>query len=459
MKSACTLPLALPLALAACAAAPSEPPAAPPNLLVIVTDDHPHDALSCAGHPVLRTPHLDALAARGLRFSHAFVTTPICAASRASILTSRYERSHGYTFGAPPLSVEEAQASYPSLLREAGYRTGLVGKLGVRVEPEALAEMFDELQHGTLPYLPRDDPKRPDARHLTERNVDRAIEFLRTSAGQPFCLSLSFQAPHADDPNPEQYVWPASCEGLYEDVEIPPAANSEPSFFESLPEFLRTGLNRERWHWRFDTPEKRERMVRGYYRMLSGVDQGIGRLVTVLEELGLERSTVIVVLGDNGYFLGERGYAGKWTMHDRSTRVPLILVDPRSDPRRRGAVEEAFALNLDVGPTLLDLAGLEVPAAMQGHSLAPRLAAEGLAGREEVFTEHLWHHGRIPRTEGLRTRDRKYIRYLDHPEYEELYDLERDPGEAHNLADDPRYAEELAELRERCARAAARAGG
>ena len=452
------------LALVACAApaaVPAEAEAvdARPNLLVLVTDDQPFDALGCAGHPILRTPNMDALAARGVRFTHAFVTTPICAASRASILTGRYERSHGYTFTKPPLSQELVHETYPSLLRRAGYRVGFVGKLGVAIPPEGRAEMFDSFAPGTYPYFPAQaEGDEAPPRHLTERNVDRAIDFLAASDGRPFCLSLSFQAPHAEDDNPDQYVWPSSSDGLYAEDAIPPADTSDPAFFEALPEFLRTGLNRERWHWRFDTPEKRERMLRGYYRMLSGVDTGIGRLLAALDELGLREDTVVLLIGDNGYFLGERGYAGKWTMHDRSTRVPLIVCDPRAAQDRRARQSDAFVLNLDLAPTLLDLAGVAVPAAYQGRSLRPLLDGSDSDERGEVFTEHLWEFERIPRSEGLRTRDWKYIRYLDHPEYEELYDLGRDPREERNLAGDAACSERLRELRERCTRAAERAG-
>jgi len=439
----------------ACRAAPArEDVARPPSFLILVTDDHPHDHLGCAGHPLLCTPNMDELARRGLRFTRAFVTTPICAASRASLLTGRYERSHGYTFQAPPLAGELVRASYPWRLREAGYRVGFVGKLGVNLAAEDLAGLFDEFSPGILPYLPADDDG--SARHLTDRNVDRAVEFLHSAGAGPFCLSLSFQAPHADDHLAEQYVWPDHVDGLYEDAVIPPPENGDAAFFEALPEFLRTGLNRERWYWRFDTREKRERMVKGYYRMLSGVDAGIGRLLATLDELGRREDTVIVLMGDNGYFLGERGYAGKWTMHERSIRVPLIVVDPRRPGNRSS---EVFALNIDLAPTVLDLAGLDIPAGVQGRSLRPWLEGHGDGGRDEVFTEHLWDFERIPRTEGQRTGRWKYIRYLDHPEYEELYDLERDPGEAHNLADDPRQAARLEELRTRCSAAALRAAG
>ena len=436
-----------------------------PNLILLVTDDHPFDALGCAGHPVLRTPHMDSLAYGGVRFTHAFVTTPICAASRASILSGRYERAHGYTFGQPALSETIVQQSYPSLLRRAGYRVGFVGKLGVHVSREGRQEMFEDFTSGTYPYFrerPASEEGRSDEappRHLTELNTERAITFLRAKDDRPFCLSLSFQAPHAEDDNPDQYVWPASCDGLYSEDAIPPPETAGTAFFEKLPDFLRCGLNRERWHWRFDTPEKHTRMVKGYYRMLSGVDVGIGRLLATLDELGLSGNTVILLIGDNGYFLGERGYAGKWTMHERSIRVPLIVFDPRREREQGGELTDAFALNVDIAPTLLDLAGVEVPESMQGRSLRPLLEGASPAWRAEVFTERLWDFDRIPRTEGLRTRDWKYIRYLDHPEYEELYDLRSDPQEENNLARLESYAQRLKELRERCSLAARRAEG
>jgi arylsulfatase A-like enzyme len=421
-----------------------------PNIVLMVTDDQRADAMGCAGNAIISTPHLDALARDGVRFTHAFVTTPICAASRVSILTGLYERTHDYTFGQPALDVSRLRDSYPFLLRDAGYRTGFVGKLGVKMEEGTPEALFDSFRPGVYPYFAEEY----EGRHLTEVNTDRAIEFLdEAGSDRPFCLSISYMAPHAEDDNPDQYVWPASCDSLYADVAIPSPPTSDPAFFDALPEFLRASLNRERWHWRFDTPEKHARMVRGYYRMISGVDAGLGRIREALEERGLAENTVVIVIGDNGYFLGERGYAGKWSMHDLSTRVPLLIHDPRS--AERGGVRAGFALNVDLAPTILDLAGVPVPDAIQGRSLLPLVANRAVAWRDAVFTEHRWDLDAIPRTEALRTERWKYIRYLDHPEYEELYDLQRDPREECNLADDEHRDEHravLRELRQRCER-------
>ena len=422
-----------------------------PNIILIVTDDQRWDALGCAGNPVIHTPNMDRLAGLGLRFANAFATTPICAASRASLLTGLFERAHGYTFGQPPLPGDLVAMSYPRLLRAAGYRTGFVGKLGIRLNQGDAAAMFDSFEPSSLPYV-KEGPG--GSRHLTEINTDRAVAFLRECApDQPFCLSVSYWAPHAEDSAPEQYFWPESCDRLYRDITITPPGAAARKLFKSQPPFLRESLNRVRWRWRFDTPEKHDRMVKGYYRMISGVDAGIGRLMDELHALGRDRDTVVIVTSDNGYFLGERGYAGKWTMHEPSIRVPLIVRDPRRH-EEGGTVIEEMALNVDLAPFVLDLAMIEPPSSMQGRSLRPIIERKEAAGRREIFTEHLWDDPRIPQTEAVRTRRWKYIRYPQHPEFEELYDLVDDRGEEHNLAGREEFQERLDSLRHRCKRLA-----
>ena len=422
-----------------------------PNLLLIVTDDQRWDALGCAGNPVIRTPNMDRLAGRGVRFANAFATTPICAASRATLLTGLWERAHGYTFQQPPLASSLIAASYPRLLRQAGYRTGFVGKLGIRLNEGDAAAMFDSFEPSYQPYF-KDGPG--GGRHLTDVNTDRAVAFLRGCApDQRFCLSLSYWAPHAEDSKKEQYFWPESCDGLYGDAAIPPPGQAAQAIFDSQPAFLKDTLNRERWHWRFDTSEKAVRMIKGYYRMISGVDAGIGRLMDELRALGRDRDTVVIVTSDNGYFLGERGYAGKWTMHDPSIRVPLIVSDLRRREGKETVIEE-MALNVDLAPFIIDLAGVEPPSSMQGRSLLPLLERRTKEWRREIFTEHLWDHPRIPQTEAIRTGRWKFIRYPRHPEYEELYDLFEDPGEERNLAGREKLRGRLDSLRRRCERMA-----
>jgi len=209
-------------------------------------------------------------------------------------------------------------------------------------------------------------------------------------------------------------------------------------------------MSRTRWAWRFDTPEKYQAMVKGYYRMISGIDLVLGRIRAELERLGLARNTIILYTSDNGYFLGERGYADKWLMYDLSTNVPLVICDPRAPREERGFVRRELTLNIDLPATLLDFAGIKVPAAIQGRSLRPLLGRTKPAWRREIFCEELWDHPEIPQSECVRTDRWKYIQYPKHPDYVELFDLENDPQEKHNLARQARYGATLEDLRARC---------
>jgi arylsulfatase A-like enzyme len=261
---------------------------------------------------------------------------------------------------------------------------------------------------------------------------------------------LSFWAPHADDGEKEQFFWPVDLDGLYADDVVRAPPTSEPAFFDSLPEFLRKTMNRERWYWRFDTPAKYQRMVKGYYRMITAVDRALARVLDELRRRGVESNTVVVFTSDNGAFLGDRGYADKWTMHEASIRVPFLVVDPRVPAEARGRVRSEMVQNVDILPTVLDLAGLAPRAAAAGASLVPLVVGRSVAWRDEVFTEHLWNHPAIPLTEAVRTGRFKYIRYPQHPEFEELYDLEDDAWETRNLAASEAHRARLAELRSHC---------
>ena len=423
-------------------------PGARPNILFILTDDQRFDALGCAGNPVIETPNVDALARDGIRFANAFVTTPICAASRASILSGTFERTHAYTFTKPPLGRHFVDISYPLALRRDGYRTGFVGKLGVALEKGVQEEMFDFLRLDNLPHVETVDGV---DRHKTEVEGEAVIEFLRAvKPGQPFCCVWCPWAPHADDDNPQQYFWPKAVDGLYREADVPVPEMAAPKYYDAQPGFLKNTMSRTRWAWRFDTPAKYQAMVKGYYRMISGVDMVVGRIRAELARLGLDRNTVIIYASDNGYFLGERGYADKWLMYDLSIRVPLIVHDPRAARADRGLVKGDMVLNVDLGPTMMDLAGVPVPALAQGRSLRPLLGRAAPAWRTEIFCEELWDNPEIPQSECLRTDRWKFIRYPKHPEYVELFDLRADPDEKRNLAGDSRFARELADLRARC---------
>jgi arylsulfatase A-like enzyme len=422
-----------------------------PNIVLLVADDMRWDMMGCAGNPIIKTPNLDALARDGIRFNNAFVTTSICAASRASILTGLYERTHRYTFGTKPISEQHVKISYPVLLRKSGYRTGFVGKFGVSVPTRADKEMFDFIKVlQPNPYW----KKQPDGteKHLTDIEAEKAIEFIKGSqAGQPFCLTVSFNAPHAEDGDPRQYFWQQEVDHLYRDVRFPVPKTMTDEFFNSQPEFLRNTESRIRFNWRFNEPKKYQEMVAGYYRMISGIDLVIGHIRAALQEKGLTQNSIILFTSDNGYFLGERGFADKWYIYEYSIRVPLLVFDPRAPKKRRGKIVEAMALNVDIAPTILELAGLEVPKDLQGHSLVPLLQGEVPADwRTDFFYEHLFDRSNIPKSEGVRTDRYTYVRWFEqNPLFEELYDHVLDFDQITNLIENPKYADIRDQLRKR----------
>ena len=249
------------------------------------------------------------------------------------------------------------------------------------------------------------------------------------------------------DGSEEQYFWPEWCDTLYESVTIPEPVTGTPEVFNQHPEFITSGFNRVRWYWRFDTPEKYQMMVKGYYRMISGVDAVIGRIRQKLDQHEFADNTVIVLMGDNGYFLGERQFAGKWLMYEQSLRVPMIIYDPRIAREERGVVTDITGLNIDVAPTFLQLAGIAVPSVYQGESMVPLIRRETVENREYVLFEHLWDFENIPQSECIRSNDYKLINYPQHPGYQEFYDLINDPGEVHNLIADFSFQHQINRFR------------
>ncbi|WP_265241557.1 sulfatase [Muriicola sp. Z0-33] len=423
-----------------------------PNIIFILTDDQRFDALGFAGNKYARTPEMDQLAQAGTYFSHAMVTTPICAASRASILTGVYERTHRYDFGNEKIRALYMRNSYPEILKNNGYYTGFYGKYGVRYTD--LQSQFHEYESYDRNGNFKDrrgyyyKTLGQDTVHLTRYTGQKAIDFIsKANPNTPFCLSLSFSAPHAHDSAEKQYFWQEESDKFLQGATIPPPASGEAKHFNALPEIVRNGFNRLRWTWRYDTPQKYQHSLKGYYRMISGIDREIGKIRTTLKNKGLDKNTVIIIMGDNGYFLGERQLAGKWLLYDNSIRVPLIIYDPRN---RTAKKSDALTLNVDIPVTILDIAGVSPPESWQGKSLMPVVYKPAYEfKRDTVLIEHLWEFNDIPPSEGLRTKDWKYFRYINDKSLEELYHLKTDPSESRNLAGDPKFAGKLQQFRSR----------
>lgn len=430
--------------------------AQPPNILFLFSDDQRYDTLSCAGHPIVQTPTIDRLAANGVRFRNAFVTTPVCWVSRSVVLTGQSVRAHAQRDAVPTVTPRALATIYPVPLRAAGYRTGFFGKWHM-IQPKGFvpADQFDVFEAITRnPYF----KTMPDGtkRHETDIVCDRGIDFIKAQRkDQPFCLNLWFNAAHAEDndrrPGIGHHPWPQSTDGLYEDRAIAPPRLGDPAIVARHPAFLMESINRARFFWGYDTPEKFETNVRAYYRMITGIDRGVARVIAALEAAGLADNTIIVYSSDNGYYLGDRGFQGKWSHYDESLRVPLVIYDPRLPREQRGRVVEAMALNIDFPATFLDWAGVKAPAVYEGRSLRPLLEGKTPADwRRYFFCEHVDLAPTLT-FEGIRDERYMYARYFDQtPAFEFLHDLKADPDERQNLAADPAKADALRTLRALC---------
>ena len=421
----------------------------PLNVVVLLADDWRHDTLGCAGNPVVKTPNIDRLAGDGFRFTRACVTTAICGVSRASLFTGQWMSRHGN----PSFEMFKTpwEETYPGLLRANGYHVGHVGKWHNGRFPESKFD-FGRSYSGTH-WI-----KQPDGSkiHVTQKNEKDALEFLKTRPpGKPFCLTLAFFATHAEDNNPLQFLPQPESMKLYQDVAVPVPPNATDESFRRLPPFLANEKNegRNRWHWRFDTPEKYQTMMKNYYRLATEVDTTCGRVMAELKQQGLMENTLVIFTGDNGYYHGEHGLADKWYPHEESIRVPLVVHDPRMNKERNGLTNDDFALNVDLAPTILAAAGIKAPSTMQGRDIAPLyLAARKPEWRSEFFYEHatIKNTGFIPSSQALVRKDWKYFFWPDF-KTEQLFDLKSDPIEEKDLIADPAQKERLAEMRKRFA--------
>ncbi len=471
-------------------AASATPDPRHPNIVFLLADDLRVGSMGLDGHPGVKTPNLDALAKRGMIFNNSFVTTPICAVSRASTLSGQYARRHGMNDFQTRLP--DLGQTYPSLLRGAGYFTGFIGKWGVdagsRDYLDEAARTFDfwagdadqsiywhertcqyVTNTGTGGHVPCDCPPAvrksegvlnggphpllKDPVHLeTEVIPAKVRQFLdQRDPEKPFNLSISFKAPHGPfDGFAKEFAQ------RFEGTILPLGTTANPEEAARQPDFLRHSLEAPRgWDMAHDQgmQSKTQKMLRDYHRLVEGLDKGVGEILAELDRRGLAENTVVIFTSDNGHIHGEHGFFGKWLLYEESIRVPLLIADPRL--KIRGGTSGAMVLNIDLAPTMLALGGVPVPPAMQGLSLVPLLSNPSLTLRDSFFCEHLYEHDvnspvfHIVPSEGLRTKNWKYIRYIKNPgsEGEQLFDLVSDPGETKNLIEDPGAAEQLDRLR------------
>ena len=438
-----------------------------PNILFIFTDDHAQHAISAYGSVVNHTPHLDRLAAGGARFANSFVTNSICTPSRATLLTGQYSHKNGV----PVFNrFDGSRDTAAKRLQAAGYHTGMIGKWHLGSDPTGFDRWIVLPGQGAYwnPVFLVPEGRLTVEGHTTDIIGDLGVEFLDTRPqDRPFFLMLHHKAPHRswepDERNLAKFkdaVIPEP-ETLWDDYATRPAALPEnrqtiagdltrrdlklvppPDLVGTAarewlgvkPEEVvvngRTITGRELVAWKY------QRYMQDYLACVQGVDDNVGKVLDHLGRLGLADDTVVIYTTDNGWYLGDLGLYDKRFMYEPGLRVPLLVRGPGIPV---GLVPEAFVANIDLAPTFLDLAGLPVPASMQGRSIVPLLRGETPADWRTSVYYRYYHdpgHHDTRAHYGVRTATHKLIHYWTKDAWE-LFDLAHDPQEQHNLLFDP----------------------
>lgn len=449
-----------------------------PNILFVMTDDQAWGEMSCYGNRVLDTPNMDRLAAGGTRFSNAFVTNSLCAPSRATCLTGCYSHINGVRGNSEAKDANERMrpgiATWPRLLQQAGYRTGIAGKWHLNDEPAGFDYACVLPGQGVYfdPDFIENGKRRKIPGYATDITTGLALRFLEETAGKPFALVYQHKAPHRPfTPAPRHagmfsadLPYPATFDDDYATRRVAREAAdmkfdlSLAGDYKDLPPKL-PPAERKRWIY--------QRFVKDHYRAVFGVDENLGRVLDYLESKDLAENTLVLYTSDNGFFLGEHGWYDKRWMYEPALRVPLLARYPAAAPA--GRTEDRMALNIDFAPTILDYAGVAAPASMQGRSLRPLIEGKparnwrqsmlytyyenswGLAGKGkeamsdpgfQYFTAH-----RVSPHRGVRTARYKLIEYYSEGDYWELFDLQADPHEVRNVYGDPAYRSVAAQLK------------
>ncbi|MCX8037655.1 MAG: sulfatase [Candidatus Sumerlaeia bacterium] len=430
-----------------------------PNFVFIYTDDQRYDAMSCMGHPFLRTPNMDRLAQEGVRFANAFVVNSLCSPSRACFLTGLYSHVHGVVDNMGT-EYDHALPTYATELQKAGYQTAYIGKFhqGATAMPRPGFDYWlsfrGQGQYGD-PALNENGRDFKAKGYMTDLLTDYAVRFLKQTGGKPFCMTLAHKAAHAPFTPAERHAdafpdakmaEPASWK---DDLSGKPAWQRELAVRGMSKKEAAANANKkvpdalppETWN-----PTLASRL--NYYRTLLAVDESIGRVLAALEEIGQLDNTVVMFASDNGFFMGEHRFHDKRQMYEESIRIPLLVRYPKL--AKAGTVNRQMVLNIDVAPTFLDLAGAKVPASMQGRSLRPLIAGEKADWRRQFLYEYFREESypTIPTMVGIRTERYTYVRYPEIQDLDEMYDLEQDPLQMRNLAQEPKQAETLGRLRE-----------
>jgi N-acetylglucosamine-6-sulfatase len=423
----------------------------PRNIVLILADDHRADAMGFVGHPFLETPNLDRMAREGVHFPNAMVTTALCSPSRASILTGLYAHRHRVVDNNNP--VPNDLVFFPQYLQHAGFQTAFVGKWHMGGDSDAPQRGFDHWVsfRGQGSYLPVaaglnvNGKQVPQRGYITDELTDYAVEWLeRRDRARPFFLYLSHKAVHSN------FVPADRHQGRYAKQPVPPPASQDPAAAIGRPMWVTN--QRNSWHG-VDYPYHSQLDVAEYYRRyaetLLAVDDSLGRVLDALQQQGVLDNTLVLYMGDNGFAFGEQGLIDKRTAYETSMRIPMVARAPGL--LAAGATIQAVVANIDVAPTMLEVAGLQPPAGLDGRSMVPLARNAAAPWREELLYEYYWERNfpQTPTIHALRGNRYKYIRPHGIWDLEELYDLSTDPQELRNLAIDPAHAQTLRQMNTR----------
>jgi arylsulfatase A-like enzyme len=431
-----------------------------PNVLLLMADDL-NTALSGFGHPQCKTPCLDELAERGIRFENMHCQYPVCGASRASMLTGLYPYTNGMLGNSGVLRDNLPDVvTLPQLFRNNGYHVGRVSKMyHMGIPTEILvgtsehddAESWDEVVNikaleqnapGTrTEWSPKDTSSQTftgvegsggDLEHADGMAAEAAIEFLKRNKDKSFFLGCGFVRPHVP------LVAPAKYFDLYDrDAMIAPIASS--GDLDDVPGIIRDYKANSRYGI---TPELHQGLLEAYYASVSYMDAQVGRVLDTIDELGLRENTIVIFTSDHGYLLGEHNKFQKQHLFEESTRVPFIISAPGM-AQAHGKASGQLTELIDLYPTIAELAGLTAPEDLHGQSLTPLLAdPSGKEWEKElVFT--------ISRSggESIRTKDWRFTHWGYGKKGMELYDRKNDPGEIANLAKDPAHADQVKKMK------------
>ncbi len=461
-----------------------------PNILFIISDDHAYQAISAYGGrlaEVAPTPNIDRIAKEGMLFERCLVTNSICGPSRAAILTGKYSHLNGFvdnTFGS---KFDFSQQTFGELLQQAGYKTGVLGKLHLGDKPTKGFDYVDILPgQGTYynPIFINEEGQYELEGYTTEIITEKAIKWMDSvkSDKQPFMLFLGHKSPHRPwQPGPNEL-------GMYENVEIPEpeslfddySGNREVAGmnYMSISDAMKmaqdikitdqpqngfTEKQQKMWDsiyvpinkkYKKEKPTgddltrfKYQRYMRDYLASVAGVDKGVGHILDYLKEAGLEENTIVIYTSDQGFYLGEHGWFDKRWMYKESLRTPLLVKWPgKVEP---GTVNTDLVSNIDFAETFLDIAQTEIPQDMQGKSLLPILEGNTPQGWRNAHYYHYYEHPSehdVRRHYGITTERYKLIHFYYDLDKWEMYDLKKDPSEMHNIYGDPTYADVQSKL-------------